>query len=261
MPSGMTLVELLVVIAIIGLLVAILLPAVQQARESAQRTACANNLKQIGLGLQTYHDSHKAFPIGCFQWRPFGNTKNLQLAWSAYLLPFIGEQTVYEMLDLSQAFDASANKSGATQVVTTYLCPSVPRTTFLIGGLAECDYGGIYGERITGPELQAKGTLIYEKPITLRMITDGTTNTLIVSEDSTFPDGQWINGRNVFEQAFPINGAPSFDNDIMSDHPRGANGLFVDGSVRFLLEELDLAALAAICTRAGGEVLDGAVGQ
>jgi prepilin-type N-terminal cleavage/methylation domain-containing protein len=100
--DGFTLVELLVVIAIIGLLIALLLPAVQQARESAQRAGCANNLKQIGLGLQNYYDVHKAFPIGCYQWRPNGNTTNLQLAWSAYLLPFVGEEAIYQWLDLKQ---------------------------------------------------------------------------------------------------------------------------------------------------------------
>ncbi len=210
MPTGMTLVELLVVIAIISLLVALLLPAVQQSRESARRTGCANNLKQIGLGLQNYHDVHKTFPIGCYQWRPLGNTTNLQLAWSAYLLPFVDEENIYQLLDLSQAYDSSANRFAATQAVVAYLCPSVPRTSFLNGGLAATDYGGIYGERISGPELKPKGTLIYTTPITFSMITDGMSNTLIVSEDAGFPDGQWINGNNVFEQAYAINAAPVF---------------------------------------------------
>jgi prepilin-type N-terminal cleavage/methylation domain-containing protein/prepilin-type processing-associated H-X9-DG protein len=263
-PAGFTLVELLVVVAVIGLLMALLLPAVQQARESARRTGCASNLKQIGLGLQNYYDVHKAFPIGCYQWRPSGNTTNLQLAWSAYLLPFIDEQAIYETLDLSKAYDSSANQYGATQAVTTYLCPSVPRTSFLNGSLAASDYGGIYGERITGPESNLplpRGMMNYQTPITLQMVSDGTTNTLIVSEDALFPDGQWINGDNVFEQAYAINAAPAFDNDIMSAHPTGANGLFVDGSVRFLMNDLDLTTLAAICTRAGRETLNGAIGE
>jgi prepilin-type N-terminal cleavage/methylation domain-containing protein/prepilin-type processing-associated H-X9-DG protein len=262
--DGFTLVELLVVVAIIAVLIGLLLPAVQQTRESAQRTGCANNLRQIGLGLQNYYDVRKAFPIGCYQWRPSRNTTNLQLAWSAYLLPFIGEQTIYETLDLSKAYDSQANKFGATQAVTTYLCPSVPRTSFLNGSLAASDYGGLYGERITGPESNLplpRGMMNYQVPITLQMVPDGTTNTLMVSEDALFPDGQWINGNNVFEQADAINSAPAFDNDIMSAHPDGANGLFVDGSVRFLINELDLSTLAAICTRAGGEALSGAIGE
>jgi prepilin-type processing-associated H-X9-DG protein len=165
------------------------------------------------------------------------------------------------MARFEAVYDSAANQYAATQAVTAYLCPSVPRTSFINGSLAASDYGGIYGERISGPELHPKGTLIYTTPITLQMITDGTTNTLIVSEDALFPDAQWINGNNVFEQAYPINDAPPFDNDIVSAHPTGANGLFVDGSVRFLMNDLDLTTLGAICTRASGEILNGAVGE
>ncbi len=152
---GFTLVELLVVVAIIGVLVALLLPAVQAA-ESARLTGCANNLKQIGAGLHNYYDVHKTLPIGCYQWRSFGAPDGVQIAWSAYLLPFIGEQTIYETLDLTQGYNSPVNQYGATQAVTTYLCPSVPRTSFLNGTLAASDYGGIYGERITGPELHQR---------------------------------------------------------------------------------------------------------
>ena len=81
-------------------------------------------------------------------------------------------------------------------------------------------------------------------------------NTLIVSEDSNSPDAQWINGRNIFDQAFPINQAPAIENDIRSEHPQGANGVFCDGSVRFLNETIANEILAAICTRALGEVVD-----
>jgi prepilin-type processing-associated H-X9-DG protein len=87
----------------------------------------------------------------------------------------------------------------------------------------------------------------------LAEVTDGTSQTLILAEDTAWPDGQWINGRNIFDQAFAINAAPAFENDIRSDHPGGANGLLVDGAVRFLAESTDLDVLAAICTRAGGE--------
>ena len=76
---------------------------------------------------------------------------------------------------------------------------------------------------------------------------------LIVSEDPGSRDGQWINGRNLFDQAFAINAAPFFENDIRSQHPNGAVGAFCDGSVHFLDQSMDLAVLAAICSRAGGE--------
>ena len=93
----------------------------------------------------------------------------------------------------------------------------------------------------------------YDEAIAIRDIPDGTSATLIVSEDSNWPDGQWINGRNIFDQAFPINKAPRFENDIRSRHPLGANALFCDGSATFLSQDMDLLVLAAICTRHGGE--------
>ena len=80
--------------------------------------------------------------------------------------------------------------------------------------------------------------------------------TLMVSEDADFPDGQWINAWNLFDQAFSINRAPRFENDIRSMHPQGANGLFADGSVKFLNENIDLEVIAALCTRNGSESID-----
>jgi hypothetical protein len=78
---------------------------------------------------------------------------------------------------------------------------------------------------------------------------------LIVGEDSRFSDGQWINGRNIFDQAFAINTAPPYENDIRSEHTGGAQGVMVDGSVHFFAETIELKSLAALCTRAGGEVV------
>ena len=89
--AGFTLIELLVVVAIIGLLLAMLLPAVQAARESARRSQCKANLRQIGIALHSHHDSHKAFPPGCIERRPFRSTAERQLAWSVLLLPNVEE--------------------------------------------------------------------------------------------------------------------------------------------------------------------------
>src|SRR4029079_8368919 len=86
---GFTLVELLVVIGIIGLLTAILLPAIQASREASRRAVCKSNLRQIGVALNAYYTAHRHFPIGCVEWRSSANPQARQLAWSAYLLPFI----------------------------------------------------------------------------------------------------------------------------------------------------------------------------
>ena len=95
---GFTLVELLVVIAIIGILVALLLPAIQAAREAARRTQCTNNLKQINLGLNNYHDTFRIFPPGAWNYANRGNG----LAWTVFILPFLEQQTVYEEFEFGR---------------------------------------------------------------------------------------------------------------------------------------------------------------
>jgi prepilin-type N-terminal cleavage/methylation domain-containing protein/prepilin-type processing-associated H-X9-DG protein len=252
--GAFTLVELLVVLAVIGLLVALLVPAVQAAREAARRTQCFNNLHQIGIALHSYHLTHGCLPPGGIEPRPkWPNGR--QFAWSAFLLPFLEQSAVAERLDFHRAFDDPLNAAAAAAVINAYLCPSTPRSSPLHQGRGASDYGGIYGERITGPNNPPKGVMLYDLSHRFRDILDGTSTTLVVAEDSGFPDGQWVNGRNVFDQSFAVNRAPSFENDIRSLHPGGANGLFSDGSVRFLKEDMDLKTLAAICTRAGGEVV------
>ncbi len=255
---GFTLVELLVVIAIIGVLAGLLLPAVQATRESARRTQCQNNLRQLGIGLLRYHDQHDAFPVGCVEWRSWGNTTNRQLAWSAYLLPYIEQQSLFDRLDLSKPFDDPVNAESASTVLNVYLCPSADQLlTLPHSARGPSHYGGIFGERIVPPNNPPKGVMLIDQAIRIPEILDGTSFTLIVGEDSRFPDGEWINGRNIFDQAYAINAAPEIENDMRSEHPGGANGLACSGSVHFLSEEMDKKVLAALCTRAGGEPIGG----
>ncbi len=253
-----TLVELLVVIAIIGILISLLLPAVQAAREAARRMSCSNNLRQMGIGLHNYHSALRCFPPGSIEPRLGANSQGRQFAWSALLLPYVEQQPLYEKIDFGLAFDDPENAEAAATVVAMYLCPSTPRRSKLNDDRGPTDYGGIYGERITGRNNPPGGTMLYNDPVSIAEISDGTSNTLIVSEDADWPDGQWINGRNIFDQAYAINYEPPpgyLENEIRSKHPGGANGLLCDGSVRFLSETMPLETLAAICTRAGGEVL------
>jgi prepilin-type N-terminal cleavage/methylation domain-containing protein len=254
--AAFTLIELLVVIAIIGVLIALLLPAVQAAREAARRIQCANNLRQVGIAMHAYLDSNAVFPPGGWDWRPTNQPWKRQLAWSALILPYLEQTTIAGALNFDLGFDAAGNTTAAATVITSYLCPSAPRASMYIDTRAVCDYGGMYGERIMSPNSPAKGPMIYDRAFRVSEIMDGLSSTLFVGEDAGFPDGQWINGRNVFDQAFAINKAPRFENDLHSDHPGGVQILLGDGSVRFLKESIELRALAALCTRAGGEIVD-----
>ncbi len=115
---GFTLVELLVVIAIIGILVALLLPAVQAAREAARRTQCNSQLKQIGLAIQNYHDTRGQFPKGRSSTNEFG------VAWTFEVLPQIEEQAIHDSYVASEPVHADANAAAMRTPIATYICPS-----------------------------------------------------------------------------------------------------------------------------------------
>lgn len=250
--QGFTLVELLVVIAIIGLLVGLLLPAVQAVRETARRMQCQNNLHQIGIAMHNYHAAFRKLPPGGIEVRP-ETPGGKQIAWSAMVLPFLEQSAVYSKINFNYAFDHPVNRDVAATPIEAYMCPSTARPQVLNRGKGATDYGGIYGERILTTNYPPRGVLIHDQAIRFRDVTDGLTRTLMISEDANFRDGQWINAWNLFDQAFPINRAPRFENDIRSMHPQGANGLFADGSVVFMNESMELELLASICTRNGNE--------
>jgi prepilin-type N-terminal cleavage/methylation domain-containing protein len=253
--SGMTLVELLVVVAVLAALMALLLPAVQIVRESGRRTRCAGNLREIGCALHGHLLARRVFPVGCLEWKSDTGGTRRCFAWSAFILPWMDLQDLADRIDFSKPSDHPANAAAAAAVLPLFVCPTADRSGPTVGGQGRCDYGGLAGERITSPNNPMKGPFIHERRFADREITDGLARTIFVAECSAGPwnDGQWINGRNLFDQAYAVN-QPTGEDEIRSRHSgSGALALFGDGGVRFLSAATDTRILAAACTRAGAE--------
>jgi prepilin-type N-terminal cleavage/methylation domain-containing protein len=223
--QGFTLVELLVVIAIIGILVALLLPAVQAAREAARRMSCGNNSKQIGLALHNYHDIHKQFPSG---WLWDGGSNWETWSWSTLILPFMEQQGTYNQLgigdlNLWQYYDVTGPdwlrvKGVLETPLKSFICPS--DTGFYKPGLIHNDrrfdggrafaahayrpgmsnYMGNMGfrQRVRAQQNIAGGIFAGNSEVTIGGITDGTSNTILVGERDTqlCRSGSWVGIRN-----------------------------------------------------------------
>lgn len=208
--SGFTLVELLVVIAIIGVLIALLLPAVQQAREAARRSQCVNQQKQIGLALHNHHDTFGTFPAGS-KWEHSdvcGDNKGAaRMPWTVAILPFLEQNNLYEEFDIEAQFpwgwndqyttanpdQGGVNKDPARVVLTAYQCPSNPLSGsekpvldylgVTGGGVAEdAPCGSGYG----GSIVFDNGIFYTNSKTKFRDMTDGTTNTFMVGESIYF---------------------------------------------------------------------------
>ncbi len=155
--------------------------------------------------------------------------------------------------------------------MAVYLCPSTVRlaagregeivsNTVAAGSVyraAAIDYGGIYGAAQVSPA--ANGVFLYDRSVKLSEITDGTSHTLALAEDTgrgSFMDGEWINGENIYDVGNSIN--TQQHNEIWSDHPGGAMVLWCDGGATLLADSIDLPTLRAICTRAGNDTTNDA---
>jgi prepilin-type N-terminal cleavage/methylation domain-containing protein/prepilin-type processing-associated H-X9-DG protein len=283
--SGFTLIELLVVISIIGVLIGLLLPAVQKVREAAARIQCVNNLKQIGLALHNYHDTAHSFPAGYVSgFDADGNDTGPGWGWASFILPQMEQQNLYTAIRFDQLIDAPVNSGVRVMAVKTYLCPSddAPPTwtanrydstgkpIAAICDIASANYIGVFG--VSEPGVDGEGVFFRNSNISIADITDGTSQTLMVGERAhSLAPATWV-GAVTNAEIFPYNSSnmvlghtgesrgPSvpFDiNNFSSRHSGGVNFLFADGHVHFLTSSVSQPVYQALSTRAGGEPVGG----
>ncbi|WP_145454523.1 DUF1559 domain-containing protein [Gimesia panareensis] len=196
---GFTLIELLVVIAIIAILIALLLPAVQQAREAARRSTCKNNLKQIGIAIHNYADTHTVFPLGYV--RNASSGVDYGWGWSTFLLPFVDQAPLYNVLNpngqllLPNASTTYSGQNALQTAIPVYRCPSsiVPvinnqRTDSVPSGYGALSYPAVSGHTSglgnASPvtTYTNKGAFYPMSSVRFRDFTDGTSNTILVGE-------------------------------------------------------------------------------
>ncbi len=327
--GAFTLVELLVVIAIIGVLIALLLPAVQQAREAARRMQCSNQLKQLGLAVHNYHDTYSKMVYAADPQSSSG-ARRRGASWIVRLLPYIEQSAIYDNYvfagDSTMQEGPNPNAALIDNVVIPGLnCPSSPLEDRKSHGtnangditVQTGNYVGVHGSHFTGGttsdvststrcslyygEQVPNGAIAYinvggdneevgcparVSPIGFHSVTDGTSNTLMFGEQSDYqyaPDGSkldlrsstylggiWSNGsgstywtQNVTTLRHGINtyggdgntAAYQHNVSFTSAHPGGMLGAQVDGSVRFVPENIDFSILTGLCDRQDGNVL------
>jgi prepilin-type N-terminal cleavage/methylation domain-containing protein len=287
-----TLVELLVVIAIIGILVALLLPAIQAAREAARRSSCTNNLKQIGLAIANYQLVHKEFPPSSSDTLENALDFSLDLAgetrhsWGSFILPYIEESVLEDTIDRSVHALSTTNELAASKIITVYRCPSYTGPAFSDGdryeGLSDIfaignyvAFGGSTVGNLWGVDLFPDGAIVPGGGITPKDITDGLSHTLFNAETREEVFAVWADGFTagvsalVFHSSrhpeyardqIALNYAPYFEYKPMvkwgpsSMHAGGAYHSFGDGSVRFLRDDIAQDVYVAMTTREGGDV-------
>ncbi len=222
---GFSLVELLAVIGIIGLLIGLLLPAVQASRESARRSICTGHLKQIGLALLNYADAHKQLPpastspvdegVWSYAFDPAAHLHS----WAGLILPFIEEKPLHGTIDFNVSSLAPANRQAAATSVALYRCPSYTGADYSQGqkyrdlsqhfairnyvALGATDIGTLWG-----PDPQGKrnpnGTIYYQSTTRLREVTDGLSHTLVFAETREQNVAVWIDGTAAAAVARPF---------------------------------------------------------
>ncbi|MCR9118151.1 MAG: DUF1559 domain-containing protein [bacterium] len=290
---GFTLVELLVVIAIIGVLIALLLPAVQAAREAARRIQCTNNLKQLALALHNHHDVNGEFPAGregcdgaCSPTNGPGTSAFV------YILPYIEQGNLYtqfrteaDAIGATNAVPGAISESIISAELDAFRCPSSVFPTTFKGTASTDKTWGLNSYALnaghTGPtygigsqtKWLSSGVFRYRDPVKFRDITDGTSNTFILGEvaeaNLAGHTNRWASaGRHVDSLRStdnPLNTAyqqgVTFSNygnpcngAFASQHPTGALFAYADGSVAFIPETIDLATYRLLGQRGSGAV-------
>ncbi|MEN6458427.1 MAG: DUF1559 domain-containing protein [Thermoguttaceae bacterium] len=290
--GAFTLVELLVVITIIGILIALLLPAVQAAREASRQMSCSNNLKQLGLAMHAYHDLCGRLPAG---WRAYDPTTHQPYAlgepgwgWAAALLPFVEQGNVSEcLIHFDKSLTATENAQARLAALSLFRCPSdsgkptftwTPDEPSAISAgsveLATANYIGVFGTQDVhecgstpnGQQCTSDGVFFHNSGVCFRDITDGLSNTFVAGEKTTdLEHSTWLGapagdecapGLVVGTASQPPNSEESDSHNFSSHHPTGTNFLLGDGSARLVSQMIETSVYHAMCTRSGGEIVE-----
>jgi prepilin-type N-terminal cleavage/methylation domain-containing protein/prepilin-type processing-associated H-X9-DG protein len=276
-----TLVELLVVIAIIGILIALLLPAIQATREAARRTSCLNNITQLGLAVHNYEFNFESLPPGVTDAKgPIRNEpQGLHVSWIVKILPYMEERVIFRKFDQSAGAYAAVNAQVRATPLSIAMCPSYPGEEMLKDGtIAITTYAGCYHDVEAPIDVDNHGLLFLNSHVRFDEIYDGSTHTLLIAETLERPDDLgWVSGtrstlRNTNKIEIPV---PQFQQprpaeeetdkkDVAESlfvggfgghHPGGFNATFADGSAHFVTEDIDPAVWRLVGNRADGEIV------
>jgi len=285
--QGFTFLELMMVVGIIAVLISLLLPAVQSAREQARRVQCTNNLLQMGIALANYASTHTVLPPGVVNdTGPIMNVPHgYHYSWVVQILPFIGQNNVFRRFDFTESVYAASNFTARSVHIQTLLCPSSPSTPGAIS------YAGCHHDVEAPIAADNHGVLYLNSHVRFDDITDGLTQTIMLGEwrhgdplalgwasgtsatlrntghapnDSSTFLGLTINSsQNTDEERLAAYERMVEDGVIRIDfvggfsswHPSGANFLFCDGSVQYLKNSVGADVYQLLGNRADGELV------